>query len=177
MVSAWHQNVMTGSTTTWLDFMTAVRDPAAVSVPDATAFWLRHDLLRVLDTWSSAVAPERIRVLTVPPPGAPAHTLLERFSEAAELPADLWGRGEVAVRNVSLGAAEVEVMRRLNEAVVPVLNQAQHRFVVEHGLRPRPHWRPWRWATAACTGATVAPSSSVRVGPPLQRRSWGVRPG
>jgi hypothetical protein len=42
----------------------------------------------------------------------------------------------VTVRNASLGAAEVEVIRRLNEAVVPVLNQAQHRFVVEHGLRP-----------------------------------------
>ena len=44
---------------------------------------------------------------------------------------------DLAERNVSLGAAEVEVVRRLNALVVPKLNQEQHRFVVEHGLRPR----------------------------------------
>ena len=137
VVSAWQQNVMTGSTTTWHDFIAAVRDPEVASEPDATAFWLRHDLLRVLDTWSTAIPPERIRVVTVPPPGAGARCLLDRFAEAAGLPPDVWGNHEVDPHNVSLGAAEVEVVRRLNAAVVPVLNQAQHRFVVEHGLRPR----------------------------------------
>ena len=137
VVSAWQQNVMTGSTTTWHDFITAVRDPQAASEPDATAFWLRHDLLRVLDTWSTAIPPERIRVVTVPPAGAGTRCLLDRFAEAAGLPPDVWGNHEVAPHNVSLGAAEVEVVRRLNAAVVPVLNQAQYRFVVEHGLRPR----------------------------------------
>jgi hypothetical protein len=36
-----------------------------------------------------------------------------------------------------MGAAEVEVVRRLNAVVGPLLNQEQHRVVVEQGLRPR----------------------------------------
>jgi hypothetical protein len=35
-------------------------------VPAATAFWIRHDPLRVIDAWSSAVPIERISVITVP---------------------------------------------------------------------------------------------------------------
>jgi hypothetical protein len=137
VVSAWQQNVMTGSTTPWPEFIAAVRDPRERSVPDATAFWLRHDILRALDAWSRAVPPERIRVLTVPPPGVPARCLLDRFGTATGLPSDWWGEGEVAERNVSLGAAEVEVVRRLNAAVGRRLNTEQRRFVVEQGLRPR----------------------------------------
>lgn len=137
VVSAWQQNVMTGSTTPWQEFIGAVRDPASASVPDATAFWLRNDLLRVLDAWTSAVPLERITVVTVPPAGGSPRCLLDRFAAATGLPPDVWGDHEVVVQNVSPGAAEVEVVRRLNLGVGRVLNQAQFRFVVEQGLRPR----------------------------------------
>lgn len=160
VVSAWQQNVMTGSTTSWPRFIEAVRDPRAVSTPDATAFWLRHDLLRVLDAWSTAVPPERIRVLTVPPPGAAAHCLLDRFGRATGLPPDWWGHGEVAERNVSMGAAEVEVVRRLNASVGRRLNTEQRRFVVEQGLRPRL--------------AVTRPRALVL---PTEHRSWARRYG
>jgi hypothetical protein len=137
VVSTWQQNIMTGSTTPWPEFIAAVREPERWSVPDASAFWLRQDLLRVLDAWGTAVPPDRIRVLTVPPRGGPAHGLLDRFGTATRLPPGWWGCGEVLERNVSLGAAEVEVVRRLNAAIGPRLNAEQRRFVVEHGLRPR----------------------------------------
>ena len=136
-VSAWQQNIMTGSTTPWPEFIAAVRDREISGVPDATAFWIRHDLLRVLDAWGTVIPQARIRVLTVPPRGASARCLLDRFAVATGLPPDLWHGTNLAERNVSLGAAEVEVVRRLNALVVPKLNQEQHRFVVEHGLRPR----------------------------------------
>jgi hypothetical protein len=137
VVSAWQQNVMTGSTTPWREFIAAVRDPASQTVPDATAFWLRHDLLRVLDSWGTAVPPERILVVTVPPPGADGRCLLDRFAAATGLPAGLWDDRGTPQLNVSLGAAETEVVRRLNAVVRPLLNQEQHRFLVEQGLRPR----------------------------------------
>jgi hypothetical protein len=139
VVSAWQQNVMTGSTTSWGEFIAAVRDPdrGGPAVPDAAAFWLRHDLLRVLDSWGTAVPPERVRLVTVPSRGTDERSLLDRFAEATGLPADLWDGREQRRLNVSLGAAEVEVVRRLNTVVGPLLNQEQHRFVVEHGLRPR----------------------------------------
>lgn len=137
VVSAWQQNVMAGSTTPWHEFIAAVRDPGSAVVPDATAFWLRHDLLRVLDAWGRAVPPERIQVVTVPPPGADGRCLLDRFAAATGLPQGLWDDAETPQLNVSLGAAETEVVRCLNAVVRPLLNQDQHRFVVEQGLRPR----------------------------------------
>jgi len=137
VVSAWQQNVMTGSTTPWREFIGAVRDPASQTVPDATAFWLRHDVLRVLDAWGTGVPPERIVVVTVPPPGTEGRCLLDRFAAATGLPTELWGDRDAPQLNVSLGAAETEVVRRLNAAVRPLLNQEQHRFLVEQGLRPR----------------------------------------
>jgi hypothetical protein len=139
VVSAWQQNVMGGSTTSWGEFIAAVRDPDAAgpAVPDATAFWLRHDVLRVLDAWGAMVPLDRIRVVTVPPPGTDGRCLLDRFAEATGLPTDLWDGPQPRRLNVSLGAAEGEVVRRLNAVVGPLLNQEQHRFVVEQGLRPR----------------------------------------
>jgi hypothetical protein len=132
IVSAWQQSVVMGGTRSWPEFIEAVQDPARGST--GLSFWARHDLVRVLDAWGSEVPPERIRLVTVPPSGASSGTLLDRFAAAAELPPGLWA-GVSSPRNVSLGAAELEVLRRLNEKVVGPLDRRQHRHVVEHGIR------------------------------------------
>ena len=137
VVSAWQQDVVTGRTTTWRDFIGAVREPRHRAVPAATAFWIRHDPLRVIDAWSTAVPVERISVMTVPPAGASSRTLLERFAVATALGIELWDDGEPIPRNVSLGAAELEVIRRLNRTILAQLNQEQYRFVIEQGIRSR----------------------------------------
>ena len=137
VVSAWQQDVVTGGAVAWQDFIGAVRDPRQSAVPAALAFWMRHDVLRVIDTWSTAVPLDRIRLVTVPPRGASSRTLLARFAAATELPTGIWNAGELTERNVSLGAAEVELVRRLNPTVVGKLNQEQYRFVIERGIRPR----------------------------------------
>ena len=137
VVSAWQQDVVTGGTTSWRDFIAAVREPRQQVVPAATAFWIRHDPLRVIDAWSTSVPVERISVVTVPPSGASSRTLLERFAVAAALPIELLGVGEPRPRNVSFGAAELEVIRRLNPTALGRLNQEQYRFVIEQGIRSR----------------------------------------
>jgi hypothetical protein len=137
VVSAWQQDVVTGGTATWQDFIAAVREPRQRVVPSATAFWIRHDPLRAIDAWSTAVPVERISVMTVPPAGASSRTLLERFAVATGLPIELWDVGEPKPRNVSFGAAELEVIRRLNPTALARLNQEQYRFVIEHGIRSR----------------------------------------
>jgi len=136
-VSAWQQDVVTGGETAWHDFIGAVRDPRVRAVPAATAFWVRHDVLRVIDAWTTAVPLDRIQLVTVPPPGASSRTLLTRFAVATQLPPGVWDDGELKARNVSLGAAEVELIRRLNPTVLAELNQEQYRFVIERGIRPR----------------------------------------
>jgi hypothetical protein len=138
LVSAWQQSVVTGGVTPWQHFIESVRDDhQAVVTSDGVSFWLRHDALRVIDTWRSAVPAERFRIITVPPSGADSGVLLDRFARAAELPVGIWESRTVLPRNVSLGVAELEVVRRLNVAVRDRLDLAQYRFVVEAGIRPR----------------------------------------
>lgn len=136
LVSAWQQSVVMGGTCGWQPFVDAVRDQDGAAASTGTGFWIRHDLLRALDSWSTCVPPERIRIVTVPPRGSPSELLMDRFAEAAELPAGIWGGG-VKSRNQSLGAAEVEVIRRLNGRLVGVLNKKQYRHVIEAGIRAR----------------------------------------
>ena len=146
LVSAWQQSVVMGGTVGWRDYVDAARDPA--QGPAGLSFWVRHDLLRVLDAWGSELPVEQVRLVTVPPgadvaaPAAPGvagagggDTLLDRFAAATDLPAGVLGNA-TAWRNVSLGAAELEVLRRLNEQLVGPLNTNQHRHVVEQGIRP-----------------------------------------
>ena len=136
VVSAWQQSVVMGKTTSWDDFVAAVRDTGGGDVAEAAGFWLRQDLLGVLDVWGSVVPPERLRVVTVPPRGAAPRLLLDRFGEATDLPGEIWGDAAVAERHTSFGAAELEVIRRLNQHVVGPLTGRQHRLVIDHGVRP-----------------------------------------
>ncbi len=140
LVSSWQQSVVQGGTTPWNEFIASVRDEDVATAPsDGLAFWLRQDLLRVIDTWTTVVPTDRIRIVTVPPPGSGEHVLLDRFAAATGLPPDVWGAEPVSPRNVSLGAAELELVRRLNQATSGRLTIAQYRFVMEAGLRPRWH--------------------------------------
>jgi len=138
LVSSWQQSIAQGATTRWPDFIAAVRGhEGATATSEGVSFWLRQDLLRVLDTWSAVVPAERILIVTVPPPGSAQHVLLDRFADATGLPPGTWDSQPVRARNVALGAAELEVVRRLNQAVSDRLSTAQYRFVLEAGIRPR----------------------------------------
>lgn len=133
--SAWQQAVVMGATTTWQEYVGGVLGESG-SVRAAASFRLRHDVLRVLDVWGRWVPPERLHLVTVPPPGASPEVLLQRFAAAAGLPPEAWHAG-VPSRNDGLGAAEVELVRRLNEALGGRLAPALRRHVVEQGIRPR----------------------------------------
>lgn len=136
VVSAWQQTVVNGGTVGWQDYIASVRGQDGSPPSEGISFWWRHDPRRVIDTWASVVPSDRIRLVTVPPAGAAAGALLARFGEAAALP-DGWSGAEPPTRNASLGAAEIEVVRRLNASVAGRLNTSQHRFVVEAGIRTR----------------------------------------
>lgn len=135
LVSAWQQTIVMGGTSTWQEFVDEVRSPGSGRASDGAGFFLRHDLLRVLDLWGTAVPPERIRLVIAPPPGARRTLLLERFAAAVDLPPDFFG--EVPSANESLGAAELELLRRLNGPLTEKLKKRQYRHVIEMGLRPR----------------------------------------
>ena len=134
LVSAWQQEIVMGRTFGWQEYADAVRDPGQASVRAGVAFWLRHDIFRVLDAWESRVPRSHVRLVTVPAPGTASEVLLDRFAAAVGLPE---GTLHVeAPRNQSLGAAELEVVRRLNEQITGPLNRRQYLHVVERSIRP-----------------------------------------
>ena len=126
--SSYQQEIFQGSTVTWSSYVRAVgaqRDSAGLS------FWMRQDLLRVLGPWERYLPPEDIHIVTVPRAGQPVHLLFDRFAEVLGLPA-----GSIVprrpVRNASLDAAELEVLRRLNQDIAAERGRASR---VQH-LRP-----------------------------------------
>jgi len=135
LVGAWQQQLGKGHSWTWQEYVAAVRDPQSGPASAGLAFWLRQDVARVLDNWEPAVPRECIHVVTVPPPGSSPDVLVQRFADAVRLdPAWLTASGEL--KNVSVGAAEAEVLRRLNLALGNRLNERQYTRVVSNGLRP-----------------------------------------
>ena len=103
--SVWQQHVRTGALVTLPDFVERVRDGVRWT-------WL-PDPLEVLDAWTADVPADRVKLVTVPPAGASAALVGQRFAAACELDADLVSTVN-DVRNASLGPVEIEVLRLVN---------------------------------------------------------------
>jgi hypothetical protein len=76
-------------------------------------FWRVQGLPDVLSRWSRGLSPDRVHLVTVPQSGAPRDLLWERYCRVFGIdPA--WARQESERDNVSIGAAETYLLRRLN---------------------------------------------------------------
>lgn len=88
--------------------------------------WRTQDVVAILDRWGQNVDPERIHVITVPQPGGPSGALWERFTGLVGIDPSSCDPAE-ARSNTSLGVAEVELLRRVNERIgddVPTSREA-----------------------------------------------------
>ncbi|WP_132877276.1 hypothetical protein [Tamaricihabitans halophyticus] len=109
--SVWQENVKTRHTTSYADFLAALR--SGELNPTSQLFWDYQDLPRVLRTWAAALPAERVHVVTVPPRGTPNEVLWQRFAPVIELcPGEF--TTDVPQHNYSLGVAETELLRRVN---------------------------------------------------------------
>lgn len=125
LVSHWQEEVKNGATWTLREYADALRDPSAAGVNPARAFWMHEDVTAVLRSWSTAVPVERIHVVTVPPAGAPAGLLAERFGSVAGFkPGDV--PREAVWSNENVGAVGTELLRRLNERVGDQMHGVEH---------------------------------------------------
>jgi hypothetical protein len=124
----------------WLDAVIAAE--GAADRRRRSWFWRVHDTLALLDMWSQHIPPDQVHVVTVPHQ-APGSLLWTRFAAAMEI--DPGGcdvtRGR---RNSSLGYAETEFLRRMNEALpadMPDWFYAREiKQILAHGvLSGRPH--------------------------------------
>jgi hypothetical protein len=115
----WQTHASNGGTASWPAFARgaragAGRGPLALGLGQgARMFRNGLDVPRFLRVWGSAVPPDRLHVVTVPPPGSPQPLVWQRF--ASVLGVDP-GAAPLPPRhhNPSLGYASADLLRRVN---------------------------------------------------------------
>jgi hypothetical protein len=115
----WQTHCANGGTASWRGFAQSARLGSGTGPftpllgQGARLFRRALDVPRMLDSWAGVVPPERLHVVTVPPPGSRHELLWERFAsvlgvDPATAPVPPKGH------NPSLGYASADLMRRLN---------------------------------------------------------------
>ncbi len=128
----WQENVKHRSPLSFERFLERIRDPERAT-RIGTWFWGVQEIPDILDRWGHDLPPERIHLVTVPPPGAPPGLLWERFSSAFGLDGiDLDLTAERA--NPSLGVPETALLRRINRSANRVLDPSFYRPLVRELL-------------------------------------------
>jgi hypothetical protein len=110
--SHWQQRIKERAHNPYDDFATAVLERS----PASGEFWANQDVADIATRWLGSLPADRLHLVTVPPPGSPPGTLLERFSRAISIdPSAL--ETQVARGNPSLGLVQIELLRRVNVAL------------------------------------------------------------
>ncbi len=128
----WQENVKHRSQLTYARFLDQIQDPTR-STRIGSWFWGVQEIPDILNRWGHDLPPERIHLVTVPPPGGAPELLWKRFSQAFGLDGldlDL----EVERHNPSLGVPETALVRRINVAAHRVLPPADYRPLVRELL-------------------------------------------
>lgn len=129
--AAWQEWVKNRSTLPFADFLVRVRQDSA----EAKRFRSMHDVPAILGKWSAGLPPERVHLITVPPPGADRGLLWQRFAAVLQLDPDRYST-EVPKTNTSLAAAEATVIRRVNDLVADV-DQPRYDRMIKFQLAPQ----------------------------------------
>ena len=128
----WQENVKHRSHITYARFLETIRDPRRES-RIGSWFWAVQELPDILERWGSTVPPERVHLVTVPPPGSDRGELWRRFSRTFgldDLPLDLTAERE----NPSLGVPETSLLRTINQRVTSVIAPPDYRPLVREVL-------------------------------------------
>lgn len=143
----WQEMVKFGFTDRFAEFEPLPLD----SPPNKHWSWRTIDAADVLRRWSDGLPPERVSVVTMPPPGSPRDLLWRRFCEACGFDGSMATLDLPAV-NESMGVAETELLRRVNEGL-------------PDELRPSPE--PARWVRGYLGLEVLAPrrGEKLRVAP------------
>jgi hypothetical protein len=128
----WQENVKHRRTIHYADFLAALRDPDR-SREIAQWFWGVQELPAILDRWAGSLPPERVHVVTVPPPGSPRTQLADRLAATLGLDPEML-RTTADRANASLGVAESALIRALNERLDVVLPNEHYRQFVRESL-------------------------------------------
>ncbi len=115
----WQTHCANGGTASWPAFARSARlgawaGPGAPALGQGARLFRRAlDVPRMLDGWGAAVPPDRLHVVTVPPPGQPKELLWERFAGVLGVDPAVASKPPQG-HNPSLGYASADLMRRVS---------------------------------------------------------------
>jgi len=128
----WQENVKHRRELGYGEFLSQLRDDTR-GKGVAPWFWGAQEIPDILDRWAGDLPPERVHLVTVPPPGGPPDLLWQRFSSVLGLDdLDLDLAAERA--NPSLGVPETALLRRLNVRANKVVPPTVYRPLVRELL-------------------------------------------
>jgi hypothetical protein len=154
----WQENVKHRRVVGYRDYLDKITDPARRGSL-ASWFWGVQEVPDILDRWGPTLPPERVHVVTVPPPGAPRGLLWERFAEVFEVDPTAYS-SSTGRTNPSMGVPETALIRRINARVNNgVLANEDYRQFVRELLAHR---------------TLSARSGSPRLALPPDVRAWAV---
>jgi len=131
VTAVWQERVKNGHDYTFAQFLDREGVTRIQPAKRARAyFWREQDLTSVLKRWEQFVPAERIHVVTCPPAGGDPEELIRRFASVLDLDPALLDSATRA-ENPSLGAAQVELLRRVNEALDGSLDRRDYSTVVK----------------------------------------------
>jgi len=127
----WQESTQNRDIASWQEYAAAVLAGADRDNPAWRAFQRALNIPRILRAWSGAVPPERMHVVLVPAPGSPPDQLWTRFASVVGIDAERFPPlpGE---RNVSLGYASADLMRRVNAHLTDLEQTTYGRTVKRH---------------------------------------------
>ena len=154
----WQESVKNGRVVPYRRYLKTMQraKPHAVG----RIFWRTQDAVDILDRWSTAVPPERIHVVTVPPRGTDSSQLWQRFCQVTGLDPSRLDDNVKVHGNVSLGLAEAELLRRLNVRVGKNLSWPEHEQLLKNFMTRK-----------VLTGR----SGSTRTGIPAAQQEWVLK--
>ncbi len=158
----WQETVKHRNAKRWEDWLGDVIDRESYAADRRQWwFWRVHDTLAILGIWARYVPPERVHVITVPPPGSDNALLWERFAGLLDV-----DPGSVDITrarsNSSLGLPEIEFLRRLNEKLPGEV----------------PDWfYMWNVKEAVAHRALASRPRTGRLVLPADRENWAAKQG
>jgi hypothetical protein len=112
--AVWQETVKNGSTMSYPEFLRRLAEDEEGNGP--RGLWNAQDPVRILDRWGQGIPREHIHVVTVPPAGSDPRLLWTRFAQVLGVDPEAYPSVPKGA-NTSLGVAETEVVRRINEQV------------------------------------------------------------
>jgi hypothetical protein len=112
----WQTHLRNKQPLSWEEYITSVRNPSSSRAPWGKRLWRQQDPAQVLPPFETAVPRQHVHVITVPAASTNPGLLWERFCSVVGLEPGAYD-AEVPRTNTSLGAAEAELLRRVNQGV------------------------------------------------------------